>query len=61
MNMANGVRREADPLIWIISDSRLYVFAGQAGSERFRLDIEANTQKAAFNWERLRPPRSRQE
>jgi YHS domain-containing protein len=61
MNMANGIRREADPQIWIISDGRLYVFAGQAGSDRFRLDIEANAQRAGSNWERLRAPVSRQE
>ena len=61
MNMANGVRRESDPLIWIISDGRLYVFAGQAGAERFRLDVEANVRKAASNWERLKAPLSWQE
>ena len=38
MNMSTGVRREADPTIWVISNGNLYVFAGAGGAERFRQD-----------------------
>jgi hypothetical protein len=54
MNMANGNRREANPAIWVISGGKLYVFAGQAGADRFRLEPEANAIKAAANWRNLR-------
>ena len=30
MNMSNGVRREADPTVWVISNGNLYVFASSA-------------------------------
>lgn len=53
MNMANGNRREADPTIWIISNGHLYVFASQPGSERFRLDADANALKASANWKTI--------
>src|SRR3984893_9397278 len=33
MNMSNGVRREADPTVWVISNGNLYVFAGTGGAE----------------------------
>jgi YHS domain-containing protein len=54
MNMANGNRREADPTIWIIANGNLYVFAGNAGQERFRLEAEAHAVKAAANWKALK-------
>jgi YHS domain-containing protein len=54
MNMANGVRRESDPTIWVISNGNLYVFAGTGGAERFRQDAKANAIKALTNWKTLR-------
>jgi YHS domain-containing protein len=54
MNMSNGVRRESDPSIWVISNDRLYVFAGAAGAERFRQDPETAAAKATANWKTLR-------
>ena len=54
MNMANGVRRESDPGNWVISNGRLYVFAGTAGLERFRQDPLNAAQSADANWRTLR-------
>lgn len=54
MNMANGTRRESDPTIWVISNGRLYVFAGTGGAERFRQEAEASALKATANWKTLR-------
>ena len=53
MNMASGVRREADPTVWIISNGNLYVFAGTGGQTRFRDDTAAAV-RAADNWKRLK-------
>ena len=53
-NMSNGVRRESDPAIWIIANDRLYVFAGAAGRDRFRLEPETLGARAAYNWRELR-------
>src|SRR3979409_2389793 len=50
MNMSNGVRREADPTVWVISNGNLYVFAGAGGAERFRQDPQVAATKAANNW-----------
>jgi YHS domain-containing protein len=54
MNLANGVRRESNPTIWLISNGNLYVFAGTGGAERFRQEAEANAVKATANWKSLR-------
>ena len=54
MNMANGNPREADPTIWIISNGNLYVFAGTAGQERFRLEAGAQSARASANWKTLK-------
>ena len=53
-NMANGVRRESDPTIWVIVGGNLYVFAGTAGAERFRKDAQTAALKAAANWKTLK-------
>jgi YHS domain-containing protein len=50
MNMSNGVRREADPLTWTISDGKLYVFATVLGYDRFRSSPVEAAAKAATNW-----------
>lgn len=54
MNMAAGVRREADPTVWVISNGSLYVFAGAGGAERFRQQPQESAAKAAANWPSLR-------
>ena len=54
MNMANGVKREADPTLWVIANGNLYVFAGAAGAERFRNEAEAAAIRAAANWKNLK-------
>jgi len=54
MNMSNGVRREADPSIWVISNGNLYVFAGTGGAERFRQDPNTAAAKAIANWKNLK-------
>lgn len=53
-NMANGVRRDSDPTIWVIVNDRLYVFAGAAGADRFRKEGETVALKASANWKTLR-------
>jgi YHS domain-containing protein len=53
-NMANGVRRESDPTVWVIIGDKLYVFAGTAGAERFRKDAETAALKASTNWKTLK-------
>jgi len=54
MNMSAGVRREADPTIWVISNGNLYVFAGTGGAERFRQNPEVAAAHAATNWKNLK-------
>jgi YHS domain-containing protein len=54
MNLANGVKREADPRNWIISDGNLYVFAGAAGPSNFSKDPHKNAERASENWRRLK-------
>lgn len=53
-NMANGVRRESDPTIWVIVNDKLYVFAGAAGADRFRKEGESAALKASANWRTLK-------
>jgi YHS domain-containing protein len=54
MNMANGVRRESDPTIWVIANGKLFVFAGTGGAERFRKEAETASARAAENWKTLK-------
>ena len=54
MNMSNGVRRESDPTVWVISNGNLYVFAGPGGAERFRQNPEQAAARAASNWKTLK-------
>lgn len=53
-NMANGVRRDSDPTVWVIIGDRLYVFAGTAGAQRFRQEAETAALKAATTWKTLK-------
>jgi YHS domain-containing protein len=54
MNMATGIRLEADPTVWIIADGTLYVFATATGSERFRFETRTNAMRASSNWQALK-------
>lgn len=53
-NMSNGVRRESDPTIWMISNGHLYVFAGKGGAERFGQSPDVAAAKATENWKTLK-------
>ena len=53
-NMANGVRRDSDPTIWVIVNDKLYVFAGAPGADRFRREGETAALKAVANWRTLK-------
>lgn len=54
MNMSSGVRREADPTVWVISNGNLYVFAGTGGASRFKQDASAAAARASENWKTLK-------
>jgi YHS domain-containing protein len=54
MNMSAGVRREADPTVWMISNGNLYVFAGPSGAERFRQNPDLAVSRASTNWKTLK-------
>ncbi len=54
MNMSNGVRREADPNNWTISDGKLYVFATARGFDLFRANPAQAAAKATTNWPNLK-------
>jgi YHS domain-containing protein len=54
MNMSAGVRREADPTVWVISNGNLYVFAGPGGAERFRQNPQLAVSRATTNWKTLK-------
>jgi YHS domain-containing protein len=54
MNMSAGVRREADPTVWIISNGNLYVFAGPGGADRFKQNPKVAAERAAANWKTLK-------
>ena len=54
MNMSAGVRREADPNVWMISNGNLYVFAGATGAERFRENPDVAAARAVANWKTLK-------
>lgn len=47
--MSAGLKIEADPKNWIISDGRLFLFAGAAGPERARNDPTL-LKRADANW-----------
>lgn len=51
--LSNGVKVEADPTNWIISDGRLFLFAGATGPERMRAD-PSMAGRAQAGWQKLR-------
>ncbi len=54
MQLSRGVKAEADPQAWTITNGRLYVFAGKGGVEKFRHDAMAIAEKAKENWQQVR-------
>jgi len=54
MSLSTGVRREADPRNWVISNGSLYVFAGAGGVERFRQAPDMAAVRVAENWKSLK-------
>lgn len=53
MAMSRGVKVEANPENWLISDGRLFVFAGSNGPGLFQADPQGTAEAAASNWELL--------
>jgi YHS domain-containing protein len=49
-----GMRLEADPESWVISDNRLYVFQNKHGKEVFDADSAGIVAKADANWPALK-------
>ena len=54
MGMSKGMKVEADPANWLISDGRLFVFASAKARERFQADALGTTVAADRNWELLK-------
>ena len=54
MGMSKGVKVEADPANWLISDGRLFVFASAKARERFQADARGTTAAADSNWQLLK-------
>jgi YHS domain-containing protein len=54
MNLSNGVKRESDPHIWVISDGNLYVFAGERGMQNFTKAPGETAAKAAAHLKALK-------
>lgn len=54
MGMSKGVKVEANPENWLISDGRLFVFAPSDGPARFQADPQSAAVAADRNWEQLK-------
>jgi hypothetical protein len=54
MGMSKGVKVEADPANWLISDGRLFVFASPKARERFQADARGTAAAADSNWQLLK-------
>jgi hypothetical protein len=53
MGMSRGVKVEANPENWLISDGRLFVFAASDGPVRFQADPQDTVAAANSNWKLL--------
>ena len=51
--MSTGLKIEADPANWVISDGRLFLFAGAAGPDRMKKD-PAMAARGDANWAKMR-------
>jgi YHS domain-containing protein len=54
MGMSRGMKVEADPANWLISDGRLFVFASPRAREHFLADTQSRTAAADKNWQLLK-------
>lgn len=54
MGMSKGMKVEADPANWLISDGRLFVFASSKARERFQADVQGRAAAADSNWQLLK-------
>jgi len=54
VGLSLGMRLEADPQSWVISNGRLYVFAAMEGPSRFAGDAAGTIAKADANWAALK-------
>jgi hypothetical protein len=54
MGISKGVKVEADPANWLISDGRLFIFASAKARERFQADTRGTAAIADSNWQLLK-------
>lgn len=54
MSLTRGLKIEADPSLWTISNGKLYVFAGPGGREKLRQDPDGAIAQATVNWSTLK-------
>jgi YHS domain-containing protein len=54
MSLSRGMKVEADPHSWAISNGRLYVFAAMEGPSRLAGDSAGTIAKADANWAALK-------
>lgn len=54
MSLTRGLKIEADPNNWTISNGRLFVFASAGGSEKLRQDPAGALAQATANWSTLK-------
>jgi hypothetical protein len=54
VGLSLGMKLEADPQSWVISNGRLYVFAAMEGPSRFAGNSDAIIAKADANWAALK-------
>src|SRR5512143_880127 len=54
MSLTRGVKIEADPNNWTISNGKLFVFAGAGGAEKLRHDPTGTLSQATANWSTLK-------
>jgi YHS domain-containing protein len=53
ISLANGVKFEADPQYWLVSDGKLYLFGKAIGPDKFRHGLAENVARANDNWRRV--------
>src|SRR5262249_15953896 len=54
MAMSKGMKVEADPENWLISNGRLFVFRSSDAVARFQADTQGTAAAADKNWDRLK-------
>lgn len=54
MSLTRGLKIEADPNNWTISNGKLFVFAGPGGVEKLRQNPDAAIAQATVNWSNLK-------